>query len=55
MDIERVLVRGAGALSPRGLDDQALLLRFWHPVQDPIGTEMAITREVHLRGQHPCC
>jgi len=53
MDIEGVQVRGAGALSARRLDDQAFLLRFRHPVQKSIGTEMGITREVHLRGQHP--
>ncbi len=53
MDIEGVQVRGAGALSPRRLDDQALLLRFWRHIQEPIGTEMGITRELHLRGQHP--
>ena len=52
MDIEGVQVRGAGALSARRLDDQAFLLRFRHHTQEPIGTEMGITREVHLGGQH---
>jgi hypothetical protein len=53
MNIERVQIFAVGTRSPLGLDNQAFLFQYRYVVQKSISTKMAITGEVHLRGQHP--